>query len=380
MTAAGILQLRLENQRLARASFRKPEDVVAWFGAVQAQDYLGSLWAIGLRMQRATEALVEAAETRRAIIRTWPMRGTLHFVAAADARWMTQLLAPRVIARNAARLKREVDVDASVVGRSREVVTRALEGGRRLDRTALYEALEARKIRTGVSRGLHILLWLALEGTICLAGRQGKQHTFALLEEWIPKFRDFDRDQALAELARRYFTSHGPSTIQDFMWWAGIAAKDATAALEGARAHLVREVVGGCTYWLATRRAPVRGGRSKPSPGPVVKLLPAYDEYTVAYRDRSLLVGAGSPTSSGFGLLNPVVVVEGRVVGSWKRTITRDAVQLNTKLGRVLDDKESDALRREVEKFREFLGIEPGGAELIASHRISRTRGRARAS
>src|SRR5690349_21122624 len=109
---AGILRLRLENQRLARATFRRPEDAVAWFGAVQAQDYLGSLWAIGLRMRRATEASVEAAETRRAIIRTWPMRGTLHFVTAADARWMTRLLAPRVIAGNAARLKREVDVDS----------------------------------------------------------------------------------------------------------------------------------------------------------------------------------------------------------------------------------------------------------------------------
>jgi hypothetical protein len=380
MTAAGILDLRLENQRLARASFRKPEDVVAWFGAVQAQDYLGSLWAIGLRMQRATEALVEAAETRRAIVRTWPMRGTLHFVAAADARWMTQLLAPRVISRNSARLKREVNVDATVVGRSREVVMRALEGGQRLDRPALYEALEARKIRTDTSRGLHILLWLALEGTICLAGRQGKQHTFALLEEWIPKVRDFDRDEALAELARRYFTSHGPATLQDFMWWAGITAKDATAAVEGARKHLVREVAGGCAYWLATRRPPVRSGRSKPSPGPAVKLLPAYDEYTVAYRDRSLLVGTGKLGSSGFGLLNPVVVVDGRVVGSWKRTITRGSLQLETKLHRVLDEKENGALRLEAESFREYLGLEPDGAELIASRRISRTRARARAS
>jgi hypothetical protein len=357
--SAGILQLRFENQRLARASIRKPADVVAWFGAVQAQDYLGALWAIGLRTRSATETQVEAAETRRAIIRTWPMRGTLHFVAAADARWMTRLLAPRVIARNAARLKREVNVDASVVARSRDVVARALEGGRRLERGALYEALDARKIRTGASRGLHILLWLALEGTICLAGRQGKQHTFALLEEWIPKFRDLDRDEALAELARRYFTSHGPATLQDFMWWAGITAKDATAALEGARAHLVREVIEGRAYWLAARRTSSRSRRSESSSAPLVKLLPAFDEYTVAYQDRSLLAaGPGKPMSAGFGLLNPVVVVDGRVVGSWKRTIARDSVRIETKLRRALSGPENEALRLEMDRYREFVGIQ----------------------
>jgi hypothetical protein len=350
---AGILRLRLENQRLAHASFRKAADVVAWFGAVQAQDYLGSLWAIGLRMQRATEVQVEAAEARREIIRTWPMRGTLHFVAAADARWMTRLLAPRVIARNSARLKREVDIDASVIARSREAVLRALEGNQRLERAALYAALDAKKIRTGASRGLHILLWLALEGTICLAGRLGKQHTFALLEEWIPKAPDPDRDEALAELARRYFTSHGPATLQDFMWWAGITAKDAAGALDGARQQLVREIVDGRAYWLAARRAPRRPARPA---GPLVKLLPAYDEYTVAYRDRSLLSGGRTrSTRAGFGLLNPVVVVDGLVVGSWNRTISRTTVRVVTKLRRTLDRSEKEALRKQIERYEEFL-------------------------
>jgi len=218
MTPADLLRLRMENQALARPSFRKPEDVVAWFGAVQAQDYLGSLWAIGQRCRSASESLVEKAEARRAIIRTWPMRGTLHFVAAADAKWMLRLLAPRVIARNAARLKRDVDVDASVAARARDIVARALEGGKRLERGALYEALEARRIETGNSRGLHILHWLALEGTICLAGRIGKQHTFALLDEWGPRTQALERDEALAELARRYFTGHGAATLHDLVW------------------------------------------------------------------------------------------------------------------------------------------------------------------
>jgi len=359
MTPATILRLRLENQRLAPASLRKPEDVVAWFGAMQAQDYLGSLWAIGLRMRKATESLVEAAEARRAIIRTWPMRGTLHFVAAADARWMTQLLAPRVIARNAARLKREVDVDASVVARARDIVSRALEGGRRLERTALYEALEARRIRTANSRGLHILLCLAMEGTLCLAGRQGKQHTFALLDEWIPKSRSIDRDEALAELAQRYFSSHGPATLQDFMWWAGILTKDAEAGVDGAQRHLVRENVDGRSYWMTARRA-----RPRRSPAPIVKLLPAYDEYTVGYQDRvQLLGGTAGRMSASFGLLSPVLVVDGLAAGSWKRVIARSEVRIATRLHRRLRPAEKAALHAEMKRYENFLDLGPTGGD-----------------
>jgi hypothetical protein len=354
MTPADILRLRLANHGLSRPPFHKPEDVVAWFGAVQAQDYLGALWALGLRTRKATEAIVEAAETRRAIVRTWPMRGTLHFVAAADARWMTQLLAPRVIARNAARLKREVDVDAVVAGRSRDVAARALEGGQRLERGELYERLEARGIATGKSRGLHILLWLAMEGTICLAGRQGKQHTFALLDEWIPKSRPLERDAALAELARRYFTSHGPATRSDFMWWAGITANDALAGIDGTRNELVSERIGREEFWWR----PARGARRNPDAGPLIKLLPGYDEYTVAYQERARLVPAGARAMSAFGLLSPVVVIDGLVVGNWKRTIAGGRVSIATQLRRKLDARERAALEAASREYAAFLGLE----------------------
>ena len=354
MTPADILRRRLENQALARTTFRSPEEVVAWFGAVQAQDYLGALWALGLRSRAATEASVEAAETRRAIVRTWPMRGTLHFVAAADARWITELLAPRVLARNAARIQREVGVDAAVVARCRDVVERALAGGQRLERAALYRALEARRIRTGGSRGLHILGWLAMEGAICLAGRNGKQHTFALLDEWLPRSPRLDRDAALAELAARYFTSHGPATAQDFAWWAGITMKDAQLGIDGAKPRLASEVFG--------RRDYLRGaGARRRGHGPAgtrVKLLPAFDEYTVAYEDRALLLRETSQKGTGgVSVLGPVVIADGYVVGNWKRSLAKTGVQVTAKLLRAMNPAEKAALDEAACDLGRFLGL-----------------------
>jgi len=351
----GLLPRRLSNQGLARPAFRQPEDVVAWFGAVQAQDYLGSLWAIGQRVRRCTEADVEAAEARRVIVRTWPMRGTLHFVAAADARWMTRWLAPRVIARNAARWRRDFDVDARRVGRADEIVARALEGGRRLTRDALYAALESRRMATGGSRGLHLLLVLAMRGRLCLAGRVGKQHSFALLDEWLPAAPELDRDAALAELAVRYFTSHGPATERDLAWWAGITLADARLGIDGSRHRLECESLDGETFW----RGAVRRARAAAPASPHVRLLPAYDEYTVAYADRAPLVESRSRLDArGMGLLSPAVLVDGRVIGTWSRTIKGDRVNVAVRAARRITRDENLALRDAVAGYGRFLDLD----------------------
>jgi hypothetical protein len=350
-----LLRKRLSNQALARARFRRPEELVAWFGAVQAQDYLGSLWGIGQRVRGATEADVEAAEARRAIVRTWPMRGTLHFVAAADARWMIQLLAPRVIARNAARWSRDFGVDDARLALADEIVTRALEGGKRLARDQLYDELESRRVPTGASRGLHLLLCLAMRGRLCLAGRVGKQHSFALLDEWLPATRTLERDAALAALATRYFAGHGPATQRDLMWWSGITAADARIAIDGAQRGLERETIDGESYWSgASPRA--RGGAPT---SPPVRLLPAFDEFTVAYADRKLLLEPRSRLSArGMGLLSPAVLVDGRVVGTWKRTIKGRRVQVDARLARRLTRAERAGLDDAVEDYGRFLGLE----------------------
>lgn len=309
---------RFASQHIARPTFDSPADVVRWFGAVQAQDFLGALWGIGLRTKGATEASVEAAIARREIVRTWPMRGTLHFVAAQDVRWMTRLLTPRVIAGARSRY-RQLELDDAVFARSAQAAERALGGGS-IRRDALYEVWNRAGIATDGSRGLHLLGYLAQTGVVCFGHREGKQHTIALLDEWLPPARDLGRDEALGELARRYFTSHGPATVHDLAWWSGLTVTEARTGVDNAGTALASETVGARTFWFA----PSRAARTSSA----AFLLPAWDEFTVAYRDRTDILDPKFATrvNAGGGVLKPVIVRRGQVVGIWQRTIGKRGV------------------------------------------------------
>lgn len=322
MTPAKLPQQRLYNQRLTATPLDTPADVVRWLGAVQAQDYLGSLWAIGVRSRHATEATIERAIADRSIVRTWPMRGTLHFVAAEDVRWMLELLTPRVLAAASGRLS-DLGLDRRALARSAAAVSRALEGGRRLTRDALYRVLQDVRISTAGGRGSHIVWSLAHDGLICFGPREGKQQTFVLLEEWIPGARRLPREEALGELTRRYFTSHGPATAHDFAWWSGLRLSEVAEALALASAHLVSFQVGGRNHWAATSALESNGR----APGAL--LLPPFDEFTVAYKDRSaVLSSANRGRIQGMALLGPTMVVNGRVAGFWSRRLAAGSMKI----------------------------------------------------
>ena len=339
-----IARQRLRNQHLARPQFDKPSDVVAWLGAVQAQDYLGALWALGLRTTAANQGDIERAIADRTIVRTWPLRGTLHFVAPGDVRWMLKYLASRVVARSALRQK-QLELDEAVIARSTKLFVGALEGGRQLTRGAMYALLEAARISTGSGRGLHILWRIAHDGVICFGTRQGRQHTFTLLDEWVPRAaRMPERDEALAELARRYFTSRGPATLHDFGWWSGLSSADARSALEMARPHLLQARIDGQLYWLSwSSSATAKGSRSF--------LLPAFDEYTVAYRDRSAVVAAKYATNA----LSPTIVIDGQVVGTWTRAFQKDTLVVTPRPFRKLGDAGARAVSAAARRYRRFL-------------------------
>ncbi|MFT3839901.1 MAG: winged helix DNA-binding domain-containing protein [Myxococcaceae bacterium] len=322
MKAVEIARRRLAAQRLSGARFERPEQVVAWLGAVQAQDYLGALWAIGVRTEASVEADVERALEERRIVRTWPMRGTLHFVAPADARWMTELLAPKMVERAAKRI-RDLGLDAKQFARAGQVLSRALEGGKRLERAEAYETLKRAGVSPAGQRGIHILWTLAQDCLICFGPRAGKQQTFVLFDEWLPKAGSRPRDEALAELARRYFTSHGPATVADFAWWSGLKLSDAREAVESVRRELeVVELEAGTMYFVQSKLF-----------DEATFALPAFDEFLVAYTDRSAALDVAHKllVNDGGGILNPTVVVDARVVGTWKRTLTSKAVRVKTK-------------------------------------------------
>jgi hypothetical protein len=306
-------------------------------GAVQAQDYPGSLWAVGLRVRGAREADVEHAIASRAIVRTWPMRGTLHYVAADDVRWMLRLLAPRVMARAAGR-HRELELDDASFALGRRILSRALEGGP-LTRPETYAALAAGGLSPAGQRGIHVIGHLAQQGFLCHGPRQRRQPTFVRLDDWVPASPDLTRDEALARLATRYFASHGPATLQDFAWWSGLLVAEARRAMEIAGAGL----------------APVTARTPK---GPTALLLPPWDEYLVAYRDRTAMVrdldGRESERLKMVG--SAAIVIDGRVRGAWKRTLTGSAVWVRPEMWTRVSGPERAAVREAAARYGRFLG------------------------
>lgn len=351
MNEQEITQQRLQNQHVAGnwlTPFTTPYEVVRWLGAVQAQEYWGGLWAIGLRLPGTTEADIEQAVAEGSIVRTWPMRGTIHFVAPEDVRWMLKLLTPRIIGRMA-RMYRQAELDEGVFAQSREVVISLLQGGKQLARRAVSQALEAAGIPTGNQRGLFIIGYLAQQGVICLGPRQGKQHTIVLLDEWVPPGKELEGEEALAELAKRYFTSHGPATVQDFAWWSGLTVGEAKAALEMVQGELVEEVRDGRSYWLSP--APPQAA----SPLPTALLLPPFDEYTVAYKDRTAAHPQANTAEIGHGI-DANLIVNGQIIGTWKRALQKEQVTITPTYFIAPDAAEKRALEAAAAHFGSFLG------------------------
>jgi hypothetical protein len=289
----------------------------------------------------------------RAIVRTWPLRGTLHFIAPEDVRWMLQHFSPRTIARAAPRFT-QLELDRRTLSRSAAVVTKALEGGRQLSRPRLYQLLERAGIAVGEGRGLHILWKCAHDGLICFGAREDKQHTFALLDEWVPPAKAMDRDEALAEIARRYFTSHGPATLSDFGWWSGLPAADARSGLEMARPGLQSEQIEGAVYWRAESKgaALLREFRIASH----AALLPAYDEYTVAYRDRRAALDPAHAEAARNGIFSLTIVLKGRVAGTWTRQLVNGRVAVALKPFAPLNGASGRAVAAAAERYGRFLG------------------------
>jgi Winged helix DNA-binding domain len=351
MTFADIAVQRLRNQGLEPPRFKDSSEVVSWFGAVQAQDYAAAKWALGLRSQNVTDADVEQAFTDGKILRTHVLRPTWHFVTPEDILWLLKLTAPRVNAVNAY-MYRKLELDTAIFKRSYDVMAKALQGGKQLTRVELAALLQQVGIATdGELRMSYLMMRAELDGVVCSGARRGKQFTYALLGERAPHAKSLERDEALAELTRRYFTSHGPATLEDFVWWSGLTVADARIGLELAKTHLIHARIEEKIYWFA-QNSPLKEVL------PTAYLLPWFDEFLVSYKNRSAVLDPScmKAVNAGGGLLNPTLIVNGQVVGTWKRTLKKDTVELTFNPFRPLNKIEKQSLAGAVERYGNFFG------------------------
>ncbi|WP_138732688.1 winged helix DNA-binding domain-containing protein [Modestobacter excelsi] len=310
--------LRMAAQRLVGPRAASPAQAVRWLTAVQAQDLPGALTSVALRTDGGTRAAVTAALDAGEVVRSWPMRGTLHLTAAGDLPWMLALLGPKVLAGAAGR-RATVGLTDADVARARDVALAALTGGRRLTRTELVSALAAGGVPTEGQRGYHLLWWLAQSGLTCLGPTVDGDQQFVLLDEWVPAPRQLERDEALGELTLRFFASHGPATVKDLVRWAGVLVRDVKVGLAVAAPQLERLVVDGTEHWmdpatpdrLAAARAEAEG----------VHLLPGFDELVLGYADRSCTVPAEFAdriVPGNNGMFRATAVSAGTAVGVWR--------------------------------------------------------------
>lgn len=341
---------RLLNQGITQPRFETPGEVVDWLVAVQSQDYAGAKWALGLRMRHATDSVIDRAFNDGAVLRTHVLRPTWHFVTPADIRWLLALTAPRVHALNA-HMYRQTELTPSVLKRSLTALVNALSGGNQLTRDELRAILE--KARIPASHNLrmsYIMMHAELEQIVCSGARRGKQFTYALLDERAPNATTMDRDRALIELARRYFNSRGPATVHDFSKWSGLTIADTRKGLEAISSELVHEIIDGQTFWLPPSTPSLRRAT------PTASLLSIYDEYLSSYQDRRALAApslAQELVTMGNDL-TAVILVNGRIVGTWKRTIGKAAVAIKTNLLTPLTNAETRAVASAAEQYGAF--------------------------
>ena len=352
MNNSDITGRRLHNQGLSKVIFNSANDAVSQLGAVQAQDYVGAKWALGQRLKDSSDSDLDQAFADGSILRTHLLRPTWHFVTPEDIRWLLMLTAPRVHAVNGF-MYRKLEVDKSTLKKSYAVLEKSLHGLQYLTRNEIGSAFERADITAEGQRLAYIMMSAELDGVICSGPRKGKQFTYALLEERVPSVKGLKREEALAELVRRYISTRGPAKLQDFTWWSGLTMADARNGVESVRSEFLGEEMNGQTYWFPD---------SKPATNksPTAYLLPNYDEYFIGFKDRSaigeMIQRKGIKGEDPLLFAHPIIL-NGQVIGSWKRKLYKDSVTVEASLIVEPTEPEEEAIRAAVARFGKFLQL-----------------------
>jgi len=349
MVLSNISTSRIQNQEITNHRFNLPLDLVSHMGAMQAQDFQMARWAIGLRLQHATDNLILEAYNSGEIIRTHLMRPTWHFVSSNDVYWMLQLTAPQIKTLSKSRNK-QLELDNNIFKKSNVLLEKNLRNRANLTREELTYLYENANIRTNDNRLSHLLMNAELDGLICNGAQKGNKLSYALLEERIPVKKLLSREESLAELANRYFTSHAPATLRDFVWWSGLSVSDARNAIEMIKYDFISDTFNDEIYLF--KDSSVVNHREKS-----VHLLPAFDELLIGYRNRTATINENlnKKAISDNGIFRPIIVLNGQVVGIWKRETQKAKVVIEANLFCKVTAKEIELIVQEAEKQALFL-------------------------
>jgi hypothetical protein len=326
---------------------------------MQAQEYQIAKWSIGQRARDVRENDVTEAIVNGTILRTHVLRPTWHFVLPADIRWMLALTAPRIRAMMRS-YDRKLELDGPLLTRAFDAMIEALDGGRHRTRTELADVLHDAGIEARGQRLAHVVMHAELDALVASGAPRGKQQTYALLEERAPATRVRDEDEALAELATRYFASRGPATSKDFRWWSSLTAGDAKRAIEAAGNRIEQYVRDERTWFVAEPSSVPRARRSS-----AAHLLQIYDEYIVAYTESRDLLASDARSRPGMwdgGRILHAVVLEGRLVAQWRYALSGASITIEIRPIRALDRDARDAIAAAAERFTAFHGA--AGTEL----------------
>mgnify|MGYP001566161491 CR=1 FL=1 len=349
MNAHDILHQRLTTQGLVKNSFKSPHDAVHYLGAVQAQEFSPSKWGMGLRIKGMNNEDITEAFNEGKILRTHVMRPTWHYVSPEDIGWMEMLTGPRVN-QLMGYYNRKLELSDKTFEKTNNIISRALKGDNYLTRQELRKIIQEEGITYNVQKLAHIVSRAELDGIICSGPLKGKQFTYALIEERAPNAKTLSREKALEELVVRYFTSHGPATVKDFVWWSGLTTSDVRKGIEMTKNKLKFMELNNHTYYFSPKQKKIIEDSE------AVYLLPCYDEYTIGYTSKHALYVPPTVRITALNGFYNAIVKDGLVVGMWRRTLHKDHITIHTRMNIPFTKKENESLHVQVEKYGEFFG------------------------
>jgi hypothetical protein len=351
MNLSAIAKYRLTSQQIAETGFKSPMEMVEWFCAVQGQEYAQTKWGLGLRLPHLKDADMENDINEGKILRTHLLRPTWHLVSAEDIRWLLTLTAPRVHIANAY-MYRKIELDAKTLNPCMDIIIRLLQGNKHLTRDEINQAFAKNGILASGHRLSYIMMYAELEKIVCSGIRQGNQFTYALFDERVKPARHITDDEALNRLTAQYFKSRGPATVQDYATWSGLALKDCKRGLETVKNKLHAITADGAEYYVSDDA--VFTGK----PVEDICLLPIYDEYIMGYKDRSAIMEyAKSRKAESSFKYDCMIIYDGQIIGTWKRTITSKRIELKYDLFSTLTDVQQEKFRDAMNRFARFNGL-----------------------